>query len=455
MNVDLISEFLLDREKRVAHQGELLKKNKDKTLVTVRINYPGIEKSNYITDDIVNIIHSEILTYYEKYIVYNDKYKNREGMICHLLFDLDFIVVKNLMIEIEENHILGRCLDIDVYRIKDNKVMGISRSDLFKSPRKCFICDLDAKICSRSQTHSIEEIKKYFEKAYFRYKEQEKKSEKLGYEISQKALKAMISEVSTFPSFGLVSPISTGSHNDMDYYTFLNSAIAITPYLKDMLKIGYSYQNPKYIFDAIRSLGKICENKMFEATKNVNTHKGMIFLMGVTIASIGKVIYEKKNFEGINIIIKNMVEDILDDFKDLDKKEQLTHGEKLYLEYGFTGIRGQVKNGLAVLFDNIIEKYANSNLKENDLYTQILLELMSIVEDSTIVYRHDINTLKKVQNDAKSILNIGGVYTKKGKKKCNELEKVYIKERISPGGCADLLAVSILLIDIKNSHILN
>lgn len=117
MNVDLISEFLLDREKRVAHQGELLKKNKDKTLVTVRINYPGIEKSNYITDDIVNIIHSEILTYYEKYIVYNDKYKNREGMICHLLFDLDFIVVKNLMIEIEENHILGRCLDIDVYRI--------------------------------------------------------------------------------------------------------------------------------------------------------------------------------------------------------------------------------------------------------------------------------------------------------------------------------------------------
>ena len=212
------------------------------------------------------------------------------------------------MIEIEENHILGRCLDIDVYRIKDNKVMGISRSDLFKSPRKCFICDLDAKICSRSQTHSIEEIKKYFEKAYFRYKEQEKKSEKLGYEISQKALKAMISEVSTFPSFGLVSPISTGSHNDMDYYTFLNSAIAITPYLKDMFKIGYSYQNPKYIFDAIRSLGKICENKMFEATKNVNTHKGMIFLMGVTIASIGKVIYEKKNFEGINIIIKNIME---------------------------------------------------------------------------------------------------------------------------------------------------
>ena len=79
---------------------------------------------------------------------------------------------------------------------------------------------------------------------------------------------------------------------------------------------------------------------------------------------------------------------------------------------------------------------------------------MSIVEDSTIVYRHDINTLKKVQNDAKNILNLGGVYTKEGKKMCNELEKLYIKDNISPGGCADLLAVSILLINIKNSHIL-
>lgn len=454
MNIDLISEFLFDREKRVAHQEQLFKDNKDKTLVTVRINYPGIEKSNYITDDIVNIIYSEILTYYKKYIVYNDKYKNREGMICHLLFDLDFIMVKKLMIDIEENHILGRCLDIDVYKMKGDEVIGISRSDLFKNSRKCFICDLDAKVCSRAQTHSIEEIKTYFEDVYSKYKQQENKSEILAYNISQMALKAMISEVSTFPSFGLVSPVSTGSHKDMDYYTFLESSITITPYLKKMFKIGYSYQKPNYIFDAIREVGKICEESMFKATKNINTHKGMIFLMGITIASIGKAIYEKKNFKDINIIIKNMVEDILDDFKNLDKKENLTHGEKLYLEYGFTGVRGQVKDGLSILFDNIIYKYKDSKLKENDLYTQILIELMSIVEDSTIVYRHDINTLKKVQNDAKNILNLGGVYTKEGKKMCNELEKLYIKDNISPGGCADLLAVSILLINIKNSHIL-
>lgn len=447
--MDLITEFLLDRDRRVLYQEHLLKENKDKTLVTIRINYPGIEKSNYITDNIVNTIYNEILTYYGKFIVFEDKYKNKEGIVAHFLFDLDFVNVKKEMINVEEEHILGRCLDIDVYTLKNDKVIGISRSDLFKKPRRCFICDLDAKICSRAQTHTIDEIKNYFEVVYKNFKDSQKKTDSLAYEVSQMALKAMISEVSTFPSFGLVSPISSGAHKDMDYYTFLNSAVAITPFLKKMFEVGYSYYSPEYIFDAIRDIGKECEEKMFEATNNINTHKGMIFLMGISMAAIGKALYENKEFYQIQDIIKSMVKNILDDFKELHKKEKLTHGERLYLEYGFTGIRGQVQDGLSVLFDNIIDNYINSDLKENDLYTQILIELMARVEDSTVVYRHDISTLRKVQSDAKDLLNMGGIFTEKGRQKCHHLEDLYIKENISPGGCADLLAISILLIDVK------
>ena len=447
--MDLITEFLLDRDRRVLYQEHLLKENKDKTLVTIRINYPGIEKSNYITDNIVNTIYNEILTYYGKFIVFEDKYKNKEGIVAHFLFDLDFVNVKKEMINVEEEHILGICLDIDVYTLKNDKVIGISRSDLFKKPRRCFICDLDAKICSRAQTHTIDEIKNYFELVYKNFKDSQKKTDSLAYEVSQMALKAMISEVSTFPSFGLVSPISSGAHKDMDYYTFLNSAVAITPFLKKMFEVGYSYYSPEYIFDAIRDIGKECEDKMFEATNNINTHKGMIFLMGISMAAIGKALYENKEFYQIQDIIKSMVKNILDDFKELHKKEKLTHGERLYLEYGFTGIRGQVQDGLSVLFDNIIDNYINSDLKENDLYTQILIELMARVEDSTVVYRHDISTLRKVQSDAKDLLNMGGIFTEEGRQKCHHLEDLYIKENISPGGCADLLAISILLIDVK------
>lgn len=442
----------MDREKRVAHQTELIKKYKDKTLVTIRVNYPGIEKSNYVTDDIVNIIYNDILKYHKNYIVYNDKYKSREGIVCHLLFRADFVSIKRLMIDIEDLHMLGRCVDIDVYTYKNDKMIGISRSDLYKAPRKCFICELDAKVCSRAQTHSLEEIKEYFEKVYKNYKKKEIEREKLSYDISQIALKAMISEVSTFPSFGLVSPISNGSHKDMNYYTFLNSSMAIAPFIKEMAYVGYTFIKPKYIFDAIRDIGILCEEKMFEATNNVNTHKGMIFLMGICVSAVTKALFENKGFYEIKDIIKEMVESILDDFKDLNLKENLTHGEKLYLEHGFTGIRGQVKDGLSVVFDEIIRKFENTNLKENDLYVQILINLMSMVEDSTIVYRLNIDSLRKVQNDAKELLAIGGVNTTEGKLRIEELEKEYINLNISPGGCADLLAISIFLIEIKNKY---
>lgn len=450
--MDLIQEFLMDREKRVFYQDELIENNKTKTLVTIRINYPGIEKSNYITDDIVNIIYNDIMTYHKSDIIYNDRYKNKEGLVCHLLFNTDVVSVKKLMINIEERHILGRCVDIDVYSYKDNKAVGISRSDLNKSPRKCFICELDAKICSRSQTHTIDEIKKYFEDVYIKYKEEEKKIDHISYDISQIALKAMISEVSTFPSFGLVSPISNGSHKDMNYYTFLNSSMAIAPYLKEMAKVSYTYNKPQCIFNVIRNIGVICEEKMFEATNNVNTHKGMIFLMGTCISATMKSIYDNKGFYNIKDIIKDMTQDILDDFKNLHLKDKLTHGEKLYIEHGFTGIRGQIKDGLAIVFDEIVSKYENSDLIENELYIQMLISLMSLVEDSTIVYRHDINTLRKVQSDAKELLKIGGVNTICGKKQIEKMEKEYIKENISPGGCADLLAISIFLMDIKHKY---
>ncbi|WP_170075196.1 triphosphoribosyl-dephospho-CoA synthase CitG [Paraclostridium dentum] len=445
MKLSEIDRFLLDREKRVQLQEQLLQEHNICTLVTVRVNYPGLEKSNFITDEIQGVISDEISEICGELIVLKKKYKNLEGYITHFLIDLDFFSTKRLMIDIEENHILGRCVDIDVYKINGEKVFAISRRDLGKGNRRCFLCELDANICSRKQSHSINEIKSYFEKKYNEYIKYLKKRDFISSKLSNLALKSIISEVSTYPSFGLVSPISSGSHNDMDYYTFLDSGFAIVPYLKKMAEHGYSYNSEENIFKQIRKIGQKAEEEMFKATKEINTHKGMIFLMGIVIASVSKNIYDEKLFENIQKIIKNMVKNILDDFKNLDKKNQLSHGEKLYQKYGFTGIRGQVSDGLDFIFNKILIEYKTLNLKGNDLYSHTLLILMSEVEDSTILYRHDIETLKKVHKDCKNLLQSGGMSTDEGKKLAFKLEAEYIDKRISPGGSADLLAIVIFL----------
>lgn len=451
-----IELFLIDREKRVYHQEEILKSKGGLSLVTVRINYPGLEKSNYVTDSIVKIICNEISLFYKNYIVFREEYKSREGCIGHFIFNIEPLILKKYLIELEENHILGRCVDLDVYYLNksgmenSNELKGVSRRDIGKSFRKCFICEEDAIICSRLQKHELEEIKEFFEMTYNRYILLYKKREKISNIVANMALKAIISEVSTIPSFGLVSPTTTGSHNDMDYYTFLDSSFAITPFLKEMFYVGYSFRNSEEIFKTIRLIGRECEKTMFEVTKGVNTHKGMIFLMGVTIASIGKVIYEKKSFNDIEAILKDMCKDILDDFNEIDKKDVLTNGEKLYIKYGFKGVRGEVASGLSVIFEKVLPEYLNSDLKGHKLYAHTLLRLMSILEDSTIVHRHDINKLRYIQFKAKEILSIGGFKTQLGIDMAIKFELECIEDNISPGGSADLLAITIFLGEIKN-----
>ena len=454
INYEAVNKILNDREYRVEYQKKLMGNYAENnyTLVTIRINYPGIEKSNVLTDFMVNTILEDIETYNFKHIIYNEKYKNGEGLIGHFIIDEDSLKVKKNMIEVEENHILGRCVDIDVYGNDNGKLYGVSRSDLGLQPRKCFICQEEARICSRMQKHSLKDINDFFINRYEKYILYRNEKNKLSYEISQLSLKAMIEEVSTMPSFGLVSPCTNGSHKDMNFYTFLNSSFAIAPFIKEMVEVGYSYSKISDIFSVIRRLGIDCEKKMFQVTNGINTHKGMIFLIGIVSASIGKALYEGLQFKDIKSIIREMCKDIVEDFYNLDKKIKLSHGENLYLKYGFTGIRGEVFNGLEIIFDYALPIYESLSLKENELYAHTLLVIMSELNDSTIVHRHGINELNEVKEKSKKILSLGGFNSCSGKELALQFEKECIEMNISPGGSADLLAVTIFLDEVQNKY---
>ena len=124
--------------------------------------------------------------------------------------------------------------------------------------------------------------------------------------ISSFALQAMLYEVSCYPSPGLVSPVSNGAHKDMNYFTFIDSTAVLSKYLALFVQEGYSHRCCKEIFNSIRTVGVEAEKDMFTKTKGINTHKGMLFLIGIACASVGKAIYEKKPFEEIQNIIKEM-----------------------------------------------------------------------------------------------------------------------------------------------------
>lgn len=234
---------------------------------------------------------------------------------------------------------------------------------------------------------------------------------------------------------------------------FLESGFSISSYLKLVAKSGYSPLSLDIIFKKIRNQGIEAEKEMFCATGGVNTHKGMIFLMGIVLACSMKSLYENLQFKEIQNLIKNMCRGILDDFQNLSSKKSLTNGERLFIKYGYTGVRGVVKGGLDIVFNGaleIFEKNLNMYMDINKAMVITLVYIISVLDDTTILHRHNREILLNIQRQAKDIydnITINGFDTKL----LEDIEKEYSEKRISPGGGADLLAVTLFLSLVKKS----
>jgi triphosphoribosyl-dephospho-CoA synthase len=270
------------------------------------------------------------------------------------------------------------------------------------------------------------------------------------------AQRAILYEVSTTPKPGLVDRDNSGAHKDMDFFTFMASGSALYKGLYDCAMEGLLFEgeDSTRLLDTIRKPGIECERAMFEATNGVNTHKGIIFSMGIICSVVGKLHKE----QGIN---KFGVEDICEevkrvtyglthkDFKGIDHKEVLTHGERLYKDYGFKGIRGEVESGFISVQKNAVrvlrEWKDNKQLSMNDLFLDILLNIMADSEDTNVVSRGGIDSLKYVRKLSAEFVLEGGMQQRDAVLKLQSMNRDFIERNISPGGSADLLAVTIFL----------
>lgn len=271
--------------------------------------------------------------------------------------------------------------------------------------------------------------------------------------LGQLSLKSVLYEISCYPSPGLVSPISSGAHKDMDHFTFLDSIAALDPYIYKFAKCGYLNAMNKEIFNEIRSIGIEAEHAMLESTKGINTYKGMIFLMGISVAATAKAIFEKRPFEDISDIIADMTQGIVD--RELNNRrntedKKITYGERIYEEYGIPGVRGEVESGLKTVFEKSLLYYDGmSYLGQQERLVQTLLYIMGQCDDTNILHRHSIEKLQYVKDLVRGTLELGGMGTVEGRDAINNLDFKFSKEGISPGGSADLLAITIYFSMIK------
>lgn len=267
--------------------------------------------------------------------------------------------------------------------------------------------------------------------------------------ISQAANLGMLYDICTSPSPGLVSPFSTGAHKDMDIFTFLKSIAAILPTMAICAELGLQEEND--LLPKLRRVGVKAEKEMFAATKGVNTQKGFLFLGGVVSAAAGSCIRLGKPVNRYNISnqCKYICKDIVEkELLNISKDKVRTNGERIFLEYGITGIRGEIENGLPSVLKVGLPLYGealSSGLSINEALSHTLVGLMTVVEDSTVINRCGMEGLIVIKKHADQFLDYGGMYTKKGRKYIKHMELEFIDKNISPGGCADILAITVMI----------
>ena len=283
------------------------------------------------------------------------------------------------------------------------------------------------------------------------------KAEYFAESIGRMAYQALLEEVYTVPRPGLVDPYSCGAHTDMDVQTLERSAEALYPWFVRMAYQGYQLTcTPEDLFREIRKPGMLAEEAMYRATGHVNTHKGMIFTLGIFSAAAGRCIQEDGTvtLQSILRMEQKMTARILRaEIEMLGKEPAKSNGEKNLVQYGTTGIRGEALAGYPSVFHialPVLEDGLLRGMEWNRIKLQILFAVMSRVQDSNILSRKNPSVLYQVQMEAMQFLEEGGAYSEDALDKLIRMDADYIKRGISAGGCADLLATSLFLAMLCN-----
>lgn len=417
---EIAEQILFDREEK----NRIIKKYSTNFIcISIKANIPGNNKNTYFSRFIVSYFTQNVkkLLRFKKYgkICLNgfDGY-----LILFIIYDFEnnyenAKIIKEMTIKLEEEE-MGRLVDLDVHYIGQSSLRR-------QNPRKCLICNEQAFICNRLKKHPesllLKEISKIVDL-------------KLMSIIQEMINKSIEYELNLHPKFGLITPISNGSHQDMNYNLMIKSKNYLKEAFYQFFLSGIKCENLDNLFPLLRIQGIEIENKLFEITNGVNTYKGLIFGFGIVLASSGYLLKNGDScFNNIYIIIKKITKSLKDELYNLSKTNEMTSGIVAFKKYNIGGARLEAFNGFPSIQNVHLQDLSNFNL------LKALVQLIINCDDTTTLKRaRSINIYNKVKEKFIN-LNINN------QQEINELNKYCIDHNLTFGGAADLLIIKIYL----------
>ncbi|MBO4742733.1 MAG: [citrate (pro-3S)-lyase] ligase [Bacteroidales bacterium] len=226
------------------------------------------------------------------------------------------------------------------------------------------------------------------------------------YLLADLMARAMLLELDAPLKPGLVGPGSNGSHPDMDYALMKGSI--------DIIRHSFTkHYNPS---DPV-SAGRAAEADLMAFTGGINTYRGAIFCLYI-------------------MAYAELFQTPVAELARLVEPQDGSHGGRAVAEHGVKGALAMARDGYSELFSDWLPFYRS--VKEDQYALQrTLLHIMSTLDDTCIIHRAGIETASQVKREAANML-------KDFSPEALEVMDAVFKSRgISPGGCADMLSLTI------------
>lgn len=150
-----LEQLLASREERWHRQMVLVRDNPELTLVCLTVIMPGSVKRNAQSLTVAKAAVEAVRKEYGETIRRMEERDLPTGYEAYVLTRLPQDEAKLTACRIEDSHPLGRLFDIDVI---DATATPVSRAAIGQQPRRCLLCDNEARYCMRNHSHTSEEL---------------------------------------------------------------------------------------------------------------------------------------------------------------------------------------------------------------------------------------------------------------------------------------------------------
>ena len=247
--------------------------------------------------------------------------------------------------------------------------------------------------------------------------------------LAEAAVASMHDELKVYPKPGLVSPVDSGAHADMDFDLMCRSADSL---LQPFAALAAAGRQALSFDGSLAPLGVEAERQMLRATGGVNTHRGAIFSIGLVVAAIARARHAAMPVSAkvIQTVLRREWGSALEAHA-LGGEVASSHGALVRRKTGAGGARDEAARGFPSIFE---------------VHVHTLFVLMAAVDDTTVLYRGGADAGSFVRGAAAEFLAAGGCYREGWFDRAERLHRTFVERNLSPGGCADLLAATLLVV---------